>query len=166
MVFGAGLHSQLEAAGFVYDDIKGRYFFKKDPVWVLTDRIAAGKKQGAFPATTVNEFNSLHQRWVEETLLKAAQKAKETAKQAEANTQAEIEEAVVPEEEKPKKKKKSSEENEEETEEKPKKKKKSKEIEEEVEAEDDAVMEKKSKKKKQDDDEEEPKKEKKKSKKE
>ena len=148
------MHNQLTDCGFVFDENKGRYFMKKEPVWDIQVKKAAGRRQGAFPASTVEEFKRLELQWVEETL-RAAKVAKSQPVTRPSHDEEEAadvasEEAYVDEEprksaqladeseepsEKPKKAKKSKREEEVdeqvEEEEKPKKKKKRSEKEEE-----------------------------------
>jgi hypothetical protein len=50
------VQKQLSDAGFVFDAKTGKYFFKAEPVWTKQERIESGKRQGAFPAETLDEF--------------------------------------------------------------------------------------------------------------
>jgi hypothetical protein len=53
-MFGASVHCTLLDGGFVFEN--DRYFYKKDPIWIKQERVLSGKKQGAFPSETPEEF--------------------------------------------------------------------------------------------------------------
>jgi hypothetical protein len=148
MFASTAVHTQLTVAGFVFDSTTAKYFFKAEPVWTRAERIASGKRQGAFPSQTLDEFKFQADAFVaklkqaakakkiapvateeapaaeedEAAAAKAARKAEKAKRKAEEVAEAEATEAEEP----PKKKKKKEAEPEvpEEEEEKPKKKKK------------------------------------------
>merc|ERR1712112_382900 len=138
--------------GFSYEEGSDRYFMQKEPSWDTVKRIEKGRRQGAIPASSVEEFTSGEEKYVDERMQRAVQRAiKQKEKEdeniaTEAKKQIERDETVAPEdvpkkgqddeeeeEEKPKKKKKRREEVEDEVveieEEKPKKKKRRDEVE-------------------------------------
>merc|ERR1712112_504744 len=136
--------------GFSYEEGSDRYFMQKEPSWDTVKRIEKGRRQGAIPASSVEEFTSGEEKYVDERMQRAVQRAikrkeKEDENIATEKKQIERDETVAPEdvpkkgqddeeeEEKPKKKKKRREEVEdvEEEEEEPKKEKKKKRREEE-----------------------------------
>ena len=144
------MHSSLVECGFAFDDTKGRYFMRNEPAWDIKVKVEAGRRQGAFPAATVEDFKLQELKWVEETLMKAKSGATKQANLPEPEPVAEQEASEeVQEEEAPKKKKKRSTEEEAvvEVEEEVPKKKKRKNEEEEQPAEDQVDEEKPKKEK-------------------
>eukprot|EP00747_Dinoflagellata_sp_TGD_P164301 gnl/TRDRNA2_/TRDRNA2_184059_c0_seq1.p1 gnl/TRDRNA2_/TRDRNA2_184059_c0~~gnl/TRDRNA2_/TRDRNA2_184059_c0_seq1.p1 ORF type:complete len:136 (+),score=68.27 gnl/TRDRNA2_/TRDRNA2_184059_c0_seq1:46-453(+) len=112
-------HKILINGGFRFDKKTKKYFWHHEAVWEKQKRIDKGKKQGAVPAATLEEFLAGEERLADEILAKAKAKAAESGA---SKSKAEAEDE---EEEPPKKKKKKAVEDEaEEEEEAPKKKKK------------------------------------------
>mmetsp|Transcript_46556 Transcript_46556/g.101661 ORF Transcript_46556/g.101661 Transcript_46556/m.101661 type:complete len:125 (-) Transcript_46556:4-378(-) len=111
----ARTHELAMRGGFRYDQKKGKYFAAGEAGWEKEKRIAAGRRQLAVPAETVESFLAEEEKMVDGLLKKLVEKAakKGASEEAPKKRKAE-EEGEAEEEEKPKKKKKPVEEEEEE----------------------------------------------------
>jgi hypothetical protein len=63
--FDNGSHDMLIQAGYVYDEVKDKYFSRDSPKWDSSDQIASGIRQGAWPSRTIEEFREQEKRWIE-----------------------------------------------------------------------------------------------------
>lgn len=74
-------HSLLECAGYKYDSNTDRYFNDGSPSWEITEKIASGKIQGAFPSSTLDEFRTQEAEWkvLQKAKIKALKSSKEEA---------------------------------------------------------------------------------------
>lgn len=57
-------HGILMAAGYEYDTTNDKYFNRGNPVWDAEEKAGAGRRQGAFPSSTVEEFRSQEAQWI------------------------------------------------------------------------------------------------------
>ena len=59
-------HTILLTAGYKYNEVTDKYFNDGTPEWDVTDKVAQGKIQGAFPSSTVEEFREQEATWISE----------------------------------------------------------------------------------------------------
>ena len=57
-------HAQLMAGGYEYDAKKDKYFNRGTPSWEASEKADAGRRQGAFPSSTIEEFRSQEKEWI------------------------------------------------------------------------------------------------------
>ena len=62
--FDQAAHESLMSAGYDYDAINDKYFNRNPPIWEVSEKMASGIKQGAWPSKTVEEFRSQEREWV------------------------------------------------------------------------------------------------------
>jgi hypothetical protein len=63
-------HSHLSSAGYEYDERTDKYFNRGSPTWECEDKMEAGRRQGAFPSRTVDEFKAQADSWIETQMAK------------------------------------------------------------------------------------------------
>ena len=80
--FDAQNHKTMLDAGYEFDSNTDRYFNRGQPVWEEGLKIEEGRRQGAFPSRTLDEFRAQEDQWIVE------QKAKIRAMKASATTEA------------------------------------------------------------------------------
>jgi hypothetical protein len=57
-------HEQLLTAGYRYDAKTDRYFNNGSPAWEVVEMMEGGKRQGAFPSRTLDEFRQQETAWI------------------------------------------------------------------------------------------------------
>ncbi|EER17419.1 hypothetical protein Pmar_PMAR022372 [Perkinsus marinus ATCC 50983] len=73
-------HEFLLEAGYTYDKKTNRYFMSGEPSWELENQKMRGRWQGAFPASTIDEFKQEEDRWVKEQMQKASERKNRQSK--------------------------------------------------------------------------------------
>ena len=63
-------HALLSLAGYEYDERTDKYFNRGTPTWECEDKMEAGRRQGAFPSRTVDEFKAQDNAWIQDQLIK------------------------------------------------------------------------------------------------
>jgi hypothetical protein len=62
--FDAQSHECLMQAGYEYDSHRDKYFSRSEPSWNSVEKAESGRRQGAWPSSTVDEFRAQEQEWV------------------------------------------------------------------------------------------------------
>jgi hypothetical protein len=65
-MFNQYLHEHLVTCGFELEG--GRYYARHEPSWERKRYVEAGLKQGAWPSSTVEEYEQHKKSWIERKL--------------------------------------------------------------------------------------------------
>jgi hypothetical protein len=58
-------HETLLQAGYEYDSIKDKYFNRGAPLWDASEKAEAGRRQGAWPSNSIDEFRKQEKEWIQ-----------------------------------------------------------------------------------------------------
>jgi len=58
-------HEILLQAGYEYDSVRDKYYNRGTPSWDATEKAEAGRRQGAWPSSTVEDFRHQEKEWVQ-----------------------------------------------------------------------------------------------------
>ena len=131
--FERNAHAIMMSAGYEYNEIRDKYFNSGVPNWEAGEKADSGRRQGAWPSSSIEEFRSQEADWVSAQLKKVKEMklaagsapimtndiveepeaVEDKPKKEKKKKSKQVEDADVIEGEKPKKKKKHEEEPEE-----------------------------------------------------
>ena len=57
-------HGMLVVAGYEYNEKSDKYFSRGPASWEASDKADAGRRQGAFPSSSVAEFRAQEAAWI------------------------------------------------------------------------------------------------------